>query len=290
MQTTLPGKKESEPAAKAEQAIAQKSHQDASCLVKVKGQFGAGKKGLANGKLLSVTGFVIIPVLWISLKQFGLVSDRYLPSPSAVLSALWEVEPSIFCHGAFTAFRLVAGFIAGVATGVLLGIAINKSYILNKLVSPMLNSMRSVPAMAIVPFFLLWFGFSEVGKILLVVTGIAFNVAIATNQVLCEIPEKHRILFKSFGISPSSMVWDYTLPRIMEALLPTVRFSLSTAMGVVIVSELLGSQIGLGYLIQTARSTFSMHLIFLATIVLGVLNSMVDMILTKLWTRSVYWR
>jgi len=240
--------------------------------------------------LLAVVGFVLIPVLWISIKQFGLVSDRYLPAPAAVIGACWDIQPNVFYHMAFTAFRLVTGFVAGVVAGVLLGIAINKSKVVSQLVSPMLDSMRSVPAVAIVPFFLLWFGFSEYGKILLVITGIAFNIAIATNQVLSEIPEKHRILFNSFGIAPTSMIRDYTLPRIMETLLPTVRFSLSTAMGVVIVSELLGSQIGLGYLMQTARSTFSMHVIFLATIMLGVLNAVVDRVLTRVWTKAVYWR
>jgi len=123
-----------------------------------------------------------------------------------------------------------------------------------------------------------------------VVVGIAFNIAIATSQVLSEIPEKHQILFRSFGLSPGAMIRDYTIPRLMETLLPTVRFSLSTAMAVVIVSELLGSQIGLGYLIQTARSTFSMHVIFLAVIMLGILNAIADFALTRLWTRSVYWR
>ncbi len=244
-----------------------------------------------NGQLLiSIAGFVLIPLLWILVKQFDLVSDRYLPAPQAVLRACFEVDPNVFCHMGFTAVRLISGFISGVLAGILLGVAINRSPVLFKLLSPILNSMRSVPAIAIVPFFILWFGFSEWGRILLVVTGIAFNIAIATSQILSEIPEKHRILFKSFNIEPGSMMLDYTLPRLLETLLPTIRFSLSTAMAVVIVSELLGSQIGLGYLVQTARSTFSMHVIFLATIMLGFLNALLDFVLTKSWTRAVYWR
>ncbi len=206
------------------------------------------------------------------------------------MSACWEIEPSVFYHLALTAFRLVVGFIAGVAAGIGLGIAINRAKILSKLLSPMIDSMRSIPAIATVPFFLLWFGFSEQGKILLVLTGIAFNIAVATKQVLSEIPEKHKILFNSFGVNPNSMIRDYAIPRIIETLLPTVRFSLSTAIGVVIVSELLGSQIGLGYLMQNARSTFSMHVIFLATIMLGVLNAVVDTIVIRLWSKALYWK
>ncbi len=243
-----------------------------------------------NSRFLTVAGFVLVPAIWIVVKYFGLVSDRYLPAPDAVMRACWEIEPSVFYHLAFTAFRLVTGFIAGVAVGIFLGIVINKSKTLAKLLNPILDSMRSVPAIATVPFFLLWFGFSEHGKILLVLAGIAFNIAVATNQVLSEIPEKYQILFNSFGIAPNSMIKDYTLPRIIETLLPTVRFSLSTAIGVVIVSELLGSQVGLGYLMQTARSTFSMHVIFLATIMLGILNAIVDFAVTRLWGKALYWK
>jgi ABC-type nitrate/sulfonate/bicarbonate transport system permease component len=254
-------------------------------------QAAARKKTPSTGmRLVSIVGFILVPAVWILLKETGLVSDRYLPSPEAVLRACREIEPTIFYHLLFTALRLVVGFVSGVAAGVALGIAINRSKLLAGLVNPMLGSMRSVPAIAIVPFFLLWFGFSEHGKILLVLTGIAFNIAVATNQVLSEIPDKHRILFKSFGIEPNSMIRDYTLPRILETLLPTVRFSLSTAMGVVIVSELLGSQVGLGYLMQTARSTFSMHVIFLATILLGILNALLDFAVTKWWSKALYWR
>ena len=235
-------------------------------------------------------GFLLMPIIWISLKEFCHISDRYLPSPTDVVRAATEIDPNVSVHAMCTAVRLVLGFILGTISGITLGIFTFNSKLFAKLITPTIDSMRSIPAIAIVPFFILWFGFSETGRILMVVLGIAFNLAVATHQALSDMPEKHKILFHSFNISPSSLTWEYVLPRLMETLLPTIRFSLSTAMGVVIASELLGSQIGLGYLIQTARSTFSMHVIFLATIMLGLLNAFVDFVVTKTWNRAVYWR
>lgn len=252
---------------------------------------GTKNKGIGKASyLVPIVGIVLMPMIWIILKEFGHISDRYLPAPLDVIRAAREIDPSVFIHLSFTATRLVLGFLAGTAAGICLGIAVYNSKLFARLITPTLDSMRSIPAIAIVPFFILWFGFSEEGRILMVVMGIAFNIAIATYQALADMPEKHKILFKSFGISPRSLTRAYVLPRLMETLLPTIRFSLSTAMGVVIASELLGSQIGLGYLMQTARSTFSMHVIFLATILLGLLNACVDIILTRVWNRSVYWR
>jgi ABC-type nitrate/sulfonate/bicarbonate transport system permease component len=238
----------------------------------------------------TVAAFFILPAIWVMVKYLGHVSDRYLPSPIQVIQAVGDIEPNVAVHLAFTSLRLVAGFVAGLLVGIGLGVAAFKSQILARILAPVLDSMRSIPAIAIIPFFLLWFGFSEVGRILLVVTGIAFNIAIATYQILKEVPEKHQILFKSFNIAPSALTREYIIPRVLETLLPTVRFSLATAMGVVIASELLGSQIGLGYLMQTARNTFSMHVIFLCTILLGLLNAIVDSVVTRSWTRAVYWR
>jgi sulfonate transport system permease protein len=235
-------------------------------------------------------GLFLMPIIWIAVKEVGHVSDRYLPSPLDVLRAAQDIDPSILLHLSFTAGRLVLGFLLGTACGAALGICMFNSKLFTRLVNPTIDSLRAIPAIATVPFFILWFGFSETGRLLMVVTGIAFNIAIAAYQALSDMPEKQRILFKSFGVSPRSLTREYVLPRLLETLLPTVRFSLATAMGVVVASELLGSQVGLGYLIQTARSTFSMHVIFLATIMLGFLNAFVDMALTRGWNKAIYWR
>lgn len=250
----------------------------------------AGKPNNTASHLVPIIGIILMPVIWVALKYFTHVSDRYLPAPTDVIRAATEIDPSVIIHASCTTVRLVLGFLAGTLAGVILGITTFNSKTFARLISPTIASMRSIPAIAIVPFFILWFGFSETGRILMVVMGIAFNLAVATYQALSNMPEKHKILFKSFDISPRSLTWEYVIPRLMETLLPTVRFSLSTAMGVVIASELLGSQIGLGYLMQTARSTFSMHVIFLATIILGLLNAFVDFVLTRAWNRAVYWR
>jgi len=250
----------------------------------------ANEPGAVSRVPVLVIGSLLLPAVWLTLKYFLSVSDRYLPAPGQVFGAFSEIEPNIMVHVAFTSFRLVFGFVAGVVAGVAIGIGLTKSKNVAALVGPVLGSMRSIPPIAIIPFFLLWFGFSEVGRLLLVITGIAFNIAVSTFQILQDMPEKHRIMFKSFGLKESDMVLDYSLPRIIESLLPTVRFSLSTAMGVVIASELLGSQVGLGYLMQTARNTFSMHVIFLATILLGVMNAAMDFALVQCWKRAAYWR
>lgn len=240
--------------------------------------------------IISIIGIVFIPVIWIFCKDALGISDRYLPSISATFSAIKDIEPNIFIHSLYTITRLGLGMILGIFIGISLGLCIYSSAIMRNFLSPIIQSIRSVPPIATVPFFLLWFGFSEFGKYFMVTLGISLNIAVSAYQILIKMPEKYSIFFKSFGINPSRQIKSYSLPVVLENIFPTVRFSLSMAIGLVIVSELLGAQVGLGYLIQTSRSTFSIHAIFLAVIFLGIINFIFDTIIRWLWKKIVYWQ
>lgn len=240
--------------------------------------------------VISIIGIVFIPVVWIFCKEVLGVSDRYLPSISTTFSAIRDIEPNIFIHSLYTVTRLCLGMVFGTLIGISLGICIYSSVIIRNFISPVIQSVRSVPPIATVPFFLLWFGFSEFGKYFMVTLGISLNIAVSAYQILVKMPEKYAVFFKSFGINSSKQIKSYSLPVVLENIFPTIRFSLSTAIGLVIVSELLGAQVGLGYLIQTSRSTFSIHTIFLAVIFLGIINFIFDTIIRWLWKKIVYWQ
>ncbi len=240
--------------------------------------------------IITVTGFLLMPLIWLVLKSVFQITDRYFPSFTGVYNALFDIEPNILWHFISTASRFIIGFLLGTTVGILLGLFISKYSWLFDLLMPSIQATRAVPAIAIVPFFLLWFGFSEIGKYILVVVGTAFNIAVATYQIVKTVPEKHSIMFQSFGLKSEDFILKYGLPRVAEQILPTLRFSLSAAIGLIVVSELLGSQIGLGYLIQSAKSNYASHVIFLATIFLAILNVSADWSLRYVWSKVVYWR
>jgi ABC-type nitrate/sulfonate/bicarbonate transport system permease component len=143
---------------------------------------------------------------------------------------------------------------------------------------------------AIVPFFLLWFGFSEFGRYLLVVVGLGLNVLVACADTLESPKEADLVLFRNFNAPLNSRVVRYWLPRVVEGLLPTLRFGVALALGVIVVSEMLGAQSGLGYLMQTSRATFSLNVILLCAVILGVFATVMDAALRRLWQKVVQWR
>lgn len=239
---------------------------------------------------LKIVGIILVPAIWFALKYLFNVSDRYLPSPISVIDVFSSLEPNVLIHFSWSLGRLIVGYSGGILIGILLGLWLFKSKTITDLLYPAIQSLRSVPAAATVPFFLLWFGFEETGKFILIFTGIAFNLAITIIEILSKIPDKYLIFFRSINKQAESHIRDFALPFVLEKLLPTLRFSLSTAIGLVVVSEFLGSQVGLGYLIQTARSTFSMNIIFACMLLFGVMNYAIDKILVLIWKKIIYWK
>lgn len=240
--------------------------------------------------LLRFGGVVLFPAVWIILSTVVHVPERYLPSPWSVLDAAATIRPSILQHTLATTARLGIGTLIGTVAGVAGGLAIWRFAGARELLLPTILTLRAIPAIAIVPFFLLWFGFSDLGKVVLVGTTLGFNLAVATHQALLNIDEKFRIAFRSFGMEPRQLPFSFGLPYAMPLIFPTLRYSIAVALGAVIVAELLGSQVGLGYLIQTSRSTFSMNAVLLAMFVLGVLTVVLDAGLKAVWARLIPWK
>lgn len=240
--------------------------------------------------ITTLLGAVFLPAIWLFLHYIVGVGERFLPDPVRVVQAIGDLQPSLLSHSTQTTIRFALGSALGILFGVATGLLLFKSTVARLFLTPSIQALRAIPPIATVPFFLLWFGFSEIGRYVLVIFGVGLNLAIVTYQILDKIPEKYAVAFRSFAVKPQEKIVSFALPLIAENILPTVRFGLSVAIGLVVVSELLGSQVGLGYVIQTSRSTFALHSIFLATAALGVIMVLVDYIVVKLWQKIIYWK
>ncbi len=236
-----------------------------------------------------VVSALLLVLIWLGVKELFSVPDRYLPSLWMVAEAVADVGPDLLLHAGATSVRVVAGFLGGVLLGVVACLVAYRFGALNFLM-PSINALRAVPPVALLPFFLLWFGFTEVGRIVLLLVGLGVNVFVASAEVVGNPSESDRILFRSFPVRPAGLAWYFWLPRILESLLPTLRFGLSMLIGLVVIAEMLGAQSGLGYLIQTSRSTFSLDVILLSSALLGFITIVSDRVLQILWRHVTFWK
>lgn len=233
---------------------------------------------------------ILLPILvWLGTKSIFDIPDRYLPGLTSVASAVIDLGWPLALHAGATVIRAVTGFILGVAGGVTLALLAFRFRLL-PLFMPTVHAFRAVPAVATVPFFLLWFGFSEFGRYLLVALGLGLNVMVACGDVMERPNEYDIVIFKNFQLPRERLILSYWLPRMAETLLPTLRFGLALALGLIAVSEMLGAQYGLGYLMQTSRATFSLNVLIVCAFLLGVIATVGDLMLRSIWPYVVTWR
>lgn len=243
-----------------------------------------------RSKLTYVLGGVLPLLIWFCLKNVVNVSDRYLPSIESVASVFVNTELSIFYHLFISFTRILLSYLFAVGASLFVGIFLFQHKLLRELATPFIQSVRAVPAAAILPFFILWFGFSETGRALLLIFGILFNLVIAVMQILENIREKYMIAFRGFQMEIYQIPFLILLPFALENLLPTLRFSLTVIIGLSVIAELLGSQEGLGYLIQSARTTYAFEVVVACALLYGTITVLMDYGLSAIWKKLVPWQ
>jgi ABC-type nitrate/sulfonate/bicarbonate transport system permease component len=232
---------------------------------------------------------LVLLVLWLAITETGLVKPFRLPRPGEVVRAAFDVRNEIAKHTIATVLRLLVGYGTGVALGISGGFLLRSSTFFNETLYPLVESWRPVPTVALVPFFILWFGFSEAGKILLTLLGVALVVVVSTYEAIGNIKPIFVKAAYSLGATKRQMLRTVMLPGILPELRSGLRIALATGFGLVVVSELMGADYGLGQLIDIARRTFSTQTIALAIFLIGGIAVALDKLIEISMDRLTYW-
>lgn len=221
--------------------------------------------------------------------QFELVPSLFLPSPRDVLDTLIQVRSTIVEHALVTLVRVLVSFVAGSAIGVLVGLVMSRYPIVFNLLEPFIEALRPVPPIALIPFFILWFGLGDLGKLLLAGLGCFMVLVIGTIEAVRNIPRIYFQAARSLGASASYAYRTVALPAIVPELIGSLRVALALAFGLMIAAELMGAQSGIGYMMMVARRSLNTQTILLGIIVIGLEAWLADRLLRLLTTRLTAW-
>jgi ABC-type nitrate/sulfonate/bicarbonate transport system permease component len=237
----------------------------------------------------SCAGFVLILTVWVGLTELHLVKSFRLPPPLQVIQAAFDVKNELLQHIEATTARLLAGYVLGVTLGLAGGFALRYSSKLNEIAYPVIESWRPVPTVALVPFFILWFGFSEFGRIFLISLGVAFIMLISTYEAIGNLKPIYVKAAYSLGASKRQVFTTIFLPGILPELRSGLRISIAIGFGLVVVAEMMGADYGLGQLIDIARRTFSTQTIILAIFIIGIIALILDKLVQMILNRLTRW-
>ncbi|WP_160003875.1 ABC transporter permease [Rhizobium sp. 18055] len=202
------------------------------------------------------------------------VSPIVLPRPSAIFSTLFMNLPALWPHILQTLATTMVGFLLGTIIGLALGVFVGISRTAYNIAYPLLVGFSSIPKVAVVPIFVLWFGSGTVPAILTALTTCIFPIVVnvATGLATTE-PEMEDVL-KALGASRLQVLWNVSLPRAMPYFFASLKVAITLAFVGTVLSETVASNRGIGTVMMMATSSFDVPLAFAGLFALAILGIM----------------
>lgn len=256
---------------------------------------GIKKVRKLNVKVLvrAITIPVIILIIWQLAGVFGLVSKTVLPTPLDIFLAFQELIKTgeLFGHLSISVFRAAAGFIIGGGLGIIiLGTIVGFSTRIEQYLDPSVQMLRTVPHLAVAPLFVLWFGFGETSKVLLIADGAFFPLYVNAFLGIRGVDSKLFDVARVLEFSKRKLITKLILPSALPNLLLGARLSLGVAWVSLVVAELMGSTEGIGYMIMDARQFSNTDIVFVGIIIFAFVGKFSDSLVRLLEVKFLRWR
>ena len=244
-------------------------------------RLGAITAFLAFWSLLS--GAVVV------LKLFNPI---FLPGPWLVLGNVLDmaVRGSLWIHLAATLERVALGFGAGAALGVGLGLAAGHLTPIRHIVEPLVELLRPIPPLAMLPMFIVWVGIGEISKVGFITYATFFPIFLTTITGVRQIDPLLLRAAQSLGARGVGLFTRVILPAALPDILTGLRLGVALAFFVIVISEFIGAEHGLGYLINDGRNFFLVPQMLGAAVVLGLLGYAGNGLVRLLERRLTRWQ
>jgi len=207
----------------------------------------------------------------------------WLPSPEAVGARLAEIASSGFRnsslaeHLGYSLFRVIVGFALGALVGIPLGYAMGLSDWFRGWFDPIVEFMRPVPPLALIPLVIIWAGIGEVGKIVLLFLAALWIMAIAARAGVSGVRISKVHAAYSLGASKWQVMRHVIVPNSLPEIFTGARVAMGVCWGTVVAAELVAAEKGAGMMIMVASKFQSTDIVLMGIILIGVIGFAIDM-------------
>lgn len=259
----------------------------------------------------SLQGLIVpaaVLALWQAVSGLGFANPQVLPSPLAVVEkwwaylapqepydpaksgyASWLVSGELLRDAAGSLYRVLVGFAIGTALALPCGLLMGASPRIYQLFNPLTQVLRPIPPIAYIPLAILWFGLGNPPAVFLIVIGAFFPVLMNTIAGVRHVDGIYLRAARNLGAGRRIMFARVILPAATPYILSGMRIGIGTAFIVVIVSEMIAVNNGLGFRILEAREYFWSDKIIAGMLTIGLLGLAIDTAMNRLNTHLLRW-
>jgi NitT/TauT family transport system permease protein len=229
--------------------------------------------------LLIVAIALTVPlVIWAMISYAGLVPPMFLPTPTAVLQAGFQMftQDNLLDDVWISCARVLAGFVVAAAIGVPMGIAMGTFSSMESLFAPFVGTVRYMPVTAFVPLIVIWVGLGEEAKVLIITLGVVLYNAIMVADAVKFIPNEMINVAYTLGATRREVLLKVIIPATFPSVLDTLRVNISGAWNYLVIAELIAAQSGLGFRIIQAQRFLQTDKVLLCIAVIGLIGLIID--------------
>ncbi|HEY1623771.1 MAG TPA: ABC transporter permease [Streptosporangiaceae bacterium] len=235
--------------------------------------------------------------LWQAASSSGILPPSKLASPASIARTAYDlVVHSSPTYGTIQASllascqRWVIGFVLGIVIAVLLAIVTGLSSTCETIFDPLLQALRSVPLLGLIPLFIVWFGIGQLPKVLFVLLSALFPMYLNTFAGIRGVDSKLGELGQVLGLRRSELIRHVVLPGALPAALTGLQLSVVASLLALVVGEQINATSGLGFMITQAQQFLNNSVIMVALIVYAILGLLANGAVRLLERKVLAWR
>src|SRR5947209_1125805 len=228
-------------------------------------------------------------VVWGVVIRVCRVPPYQVPAPLEVVRTLWSDWPELLSQAVPTTEATLAGFALSAAFGILAAMLIASSRTVEDYVYPLLVFSQSIPKVAIAPLFVVWFGFGMVPKVISAFLLGFFPVVVSAVQGFKSVEPEMIDLARSMEANRLQIFRMVSLPHAIPAIFAGLKVSITLAVVGAVVGEFVGSNSGIGYVLQRSIGNFELPTMFAALVVLSLIGVILFWILDVLERIAIPW-
>ena len=235
--------------------------------------------------------FGIVVALWAAATASGAVNTDLFPTPAMTWNAAVELyrDGVLVSDAAVSLRRAAVGFLAGATAAVLLGLFTARLRLVGYALHPLLNLLRPIPAIALVPVAIVWFGIGEPSKYVVIAYTVFLAVWLNTDHGASHVAETYLRASRSLGAGTTREFFEVVVPAAAPHIVAGLRMGAALAFLSLVAAELTGASAGIGFRIQEARQFMRTDRMFVGLIELGILGALLDFCFVQASRRLVHW-
>jgi len=233
---------------------------------------------------------ILLLAIWEVAVRVTNVPAWQLPPPSAIAASFRDDRALLWRHTLVTLKEVLLGFGLALAAGLLVGIAIDASPVLERAIYPLIIASQTIPMVALAPLLLIWFGYGLLPKVLVTALVCFFPIAVNTVDGLRVADREMLSLLKSMGASGWEQFRLVKVPASLPSIFTGARIAIAFSVIGAVFGELVGASEGLGYLMQRSAAQFQTARVFAAIVILSAMGVGLFALVSLLERIALPWR